>query len=746
MVYVRSHLTVCTRVFSSETYSMLLSGGLFCLLYFPLIQGRHETLPRDWLVGLSQRDRSLCHLVASDHSAHSLSFLARLRGFHDRLVLFQTSWSWQGQLEQCIFWEEETITSTYLAFCLEKQGKPLSTGAFLPEWDSRLDMALRHPEQWAVNCSSPLPSAAGRGLWADPASPGWPSRGRRNAPRAPMGRLDTPGESSFLQDHRPGVRRSRRALIFPGTLWCGVGESAENYTDLGIFHQTDSCCREHDHCNHTLSAFEYNYGVWNFRLHTVSHCNCDETFRRCLLNANDTISTMVGFSYFSMLHVPCFDLKPVERCVKKSQWNHCNITEQVLQAVFHSQPKYSYIQPSLDEFQMGLESKPTASSAATSRQNQIVTSLSAGPTTRQTLLSSTQKIKRKNKDCHECKDDQMQKTEVTSQNSLMTTMATTRLAFNSIIEQNSIPVAMEKKDGPIKLLQRNVSKALMNQVNGTMAVRLDEYISKEHGFTIQGRPNTTASLTNSLDSILSGKHIIGPLIKQDTMKNEVNSSFTSARRAFNLSSVSKNSSSKSLPSGSDRKGHTPRSLRCMMGNWRHSEILISSPNAHQTLDPNRPHSTALKGNSTDCSIYKLLDQCKHKISPQEFKFSYYNEQSRTLYHCCCMKRLKNQMKKYVNGSAVEWLLSEFVLPHCFWLKSAPRNCSNEEPRRCEKQSGSPVAILSKYKYLKRILQGLSIIDEYLNPLTDEQERYKNGTSNVTNSIKLYDKCLQLTQA
>ncbi|XP_048412563.1 group 3 secretory phospholipase A2 [Stegostoma tigrinum] len=725
---------------------MLLSGGLFCLLYFPLIQGRHETLPRDWLVGLSQRDRSLCHLVASDHSAHSLSFLARLQGFHDRLVLFQTSWSWQGQLEQCIFWEEETITSAYLASCLEKQGKPLSTGAFLPEWDSRLDTALLHPEQWAVNCSSPLPFEAGRGLRADPPPPGWPSRRRRNAPRAPMGRLDTPGESSFFQHHRAGARRSRRTLRFPGTLWCGAGDSAENYADLGIFHQTDSCCREHDHCKHTLSSFEYNYGVWNIRLHTVSHCNCDEMFRRCLLNVNDTISTIVGHAYFSFLQVPCFDLKPVERCVKKTQWNHCNITEQVLQAVFRSQPRYSCTQPSLDELQMGLESKPMASSAATSRQSQTVTSLSAGPTTRHTLLNLTQKIKRKNKDCHECKDDQMQKTEVISQNSLMTTMATTRLAFNSIIEQKSIPVAVEKKNGPKRLLQRNVSKALNNQMNGTMAVGLDEYISKEHGFTIQGRPNTTANLTNSLDSTISGKHIIGPLIKQDTMKNEVTSSFTSARKAFNLSSVSKNSNSKSFPSGSDRKGHTPTGLQSKMGNWSQSEILTSSPSTRQNLDPSTPRSTALKGTSTGCSIYKPLDRCRRKISPQEFKFSYYNQQSRTLYHCSCMKRLANQMNKYVNGSAVEWLLSEFVLPRCFWLKSAPRNCNNEEPRRCDKQSGSPVAILSKYEYLKRILQDLSIIDEFFNPLTDEQERYKNGTSNVTNSSKLYDKCLQLTQA
>ncbi|XP_043571237.1 group 3 secretory phospholipase A2 [Chiloscyllium plagiosum] len=745
MLYIHAHLSVCTRVFSRQTFSMFLSGGLYCLLFFPLIQGRHETLSRDRLVGLSQRDRSLCHLVAGDHSAHSLSFLARLRGFNDGPVLFQSSWSRQGQLEQCIFWQEATITSAYLAFCLEKQGKPLSTGTFLTEWDSRLDTALRDLEQWARNCSSPLLSAAG------PESP----RGRRSAALAPLGKPDSPGSASFLQDHRPGARRSRRTLTFPGTVWCGPGNSAENFTSLGIFDQTDLCCRAHDHCEHRLSAFEYNYGVWNFRLHTISHCDCDYRFRRCLLNVNDTISTVVGIAFFNVLQVPCFNLEPDEGCIKKTQRSHCNITERMPRAVLRSQPMYNYIHPILDEFQMGMESKTTASSAATSRQSQIITSLSTGSTTHDTLTKSTQKVKSTNKKCHKCKGHQKKKTKTNSQNILKTkadmmpTMVPTELAFNPAIEQNSVPVAMEKKDGPRKLLQRNVSDALMNQVNGTMAVGLDENNSKEHSFTILGRQNTATSLSKSVESTtLSSKNRTGIKLAKTmyNIKNKVSSSFISSRKAFDLSSFSKNSSLKSLPSGSDRKGHAPKNLPCRMGNWNHSEIIISSPCAHQPLDPIRRRPTASKGKSRGCNIYKALDRCEHKISPQEFKFSYHNQQSRTLYHCDCVKRLAKQMKKRVNVSTVEWLLTEFVSQSCFWLKSVPRNCSNEEWRHCATQSGSTVAVLSKPRHLQRILQHLGIIDEYLNPLTDEQERYKNGTSNVTNSIKLYDKCLQLTQA
>jgi len=38
-------------------------------------------------------------------------------------------------------------------------------------------------------------------------------------------------------------------LSYPGTKWCGPGHTAVSYNDLGRFHSTDACCREHDHCN-----------------------------------------------------------------------------------------------------------------------------------------------------------------------------------------------------------------------------------------------------------------------------------------------------------------------------------------------------------------------------------------------------------------------------------------------------------------------------------------------------------------
>uniref|UniRef100_A0A8B9UWE7 Phospholipase A2-like central domain-containing protein n=1 Tax=Anas zonorhyncha TaxID=75864 RepID=A0A8B9UWE7_9AVES len=84
-----------------------------------------------------------------------------------------------------------------------------------------------------------------------------------------------------------------RGWTVPGTLWCGAGDSAGNATELGtgvgtapsglgsgsgsggVFRGPDRCCREHDQCEAQITALQFNYGIRNYRLHTVSHCDCD---------------------------------------------------------------------------------------------------------------------------------------------------------------------------------------------------------------------------------------------------------------------------------------------------------------------------------------------------------------------------------------------------------------------------------------------------------------------------------------
>ncbi|KAM6378054.1 group 3 secretory phospholipase A2 [Pluvialis apricaria] len=142
-----------------------------------------------------------------------------------------------------------------------------------------------------------------------------------------------------------GRRRRRRGWTLPGTLWCGAGDSAGNASELGVFRGPDRCCREHDQCSAQITALQFNYGIRNYRLHTVSHCDCDARFRQCLLALNDTISNIIGVTFFNLLEVPCFVLEESEECVQWHWWGGCERYGVVPLARMVQQNQYHYSLP-----------------------------------------------------------------------------------------------------------------------------------------------------------------------------------------------------------------------------------------------------------------------------------------------------------------------------------------------------------------------------------------------------------------
>ncbi|KYN34683.1 LIM domain kinase 1 [Trachymyrmex septentrionalis] len=50
-------------------------------------------------------------------------------------------------------------------------------------------------------------------------------------------------------------------LIYPGTKWCGPGNVASSYNDLGQHSVEDACCREHDHCSTTIAPQQCIHGI-----------------------------------------------------------------------------------------------------------------------------------------------------------------------------------------------------------------------------------------------------------------------------------------------------------------------------------------------------------------------------------------------------------------------------------------------------------------------------------------------------
>lgn len=101
--------------------------------------------------------------------------------------------------------------------------------------------------------------------------------------------------------------------MVPGTKWCGLGDSASNYFDLGSKGIVDSCCRAHDLCPIRLRPFRRGYGLgYNFSIYTKSYCTCDDSFYHCLKSTNSTMADMIGNFYFNFMKFGCLEPTSVE--------------------------------------------------------------------------------------------------------------------------------------------------------------------------------------------------------------------------------------------------------------------------------------------------------------------------------------------------------------------------------------------------------------------------------------------------
>lgn len=107
-------------------------------------------------------------------------------------------------------------------------------------------------------------------------------------------------------------------LIFPGTKWCGAGDVAKNYDDLGRESVTDMCCRDHDHATDSLAPFETVHGVTNVMLYTMTNCQDDCNFYNCLLEVNSLAGNAMGTIFFDTLKTNCFAYGYPDKCVSRN--------------------------------------------------------------------------------------------------------------------------------------------------------------------------------------------------------------------------------------------------------------------------------------------------------------------------------------------------------------------------------------------------------------------------------------------
>ncbi|XP_052871924.1 uncharacterized protein LOC128277498 [Anopheles cruzii] len=95
--------------------------------------------------------------------------------------------------------------------------------------------------------------------------------------------------------------------IIPGTKWCGTGDIADGYYDLGEDALMDRCCRTHDLCPIKVRAYQKRYSLSNNSIYTKSHCRCDDMLFECLKHTNTSAAQVMGLIYFNLVQVPCLE-------------------------------------------------------------------------------------------------------------------------------------------------------------------------------------------------------------------------------------------------------------------------------------------------------------------------------------------------------------------------------------------------------------------------------------------------------
>ncbi|XP_041078600.1 group 3 secretory phospholipase A2-like isoform X2 [Polyodon spathula] len=289
---------------------------------------------------------TFCHLTrtaSSKTGLRYLNFLSREDGGHsEALVLYQSTWDNSHRLQECVSTDDQVLTKTYLSYCQES----LQTNSTFTNGPEILQDARSLVEPISPCVSSALPEDG-----TEPA---------RRERRAAAAGESLPEERSVDLNPRSGdtARRKKRSWIVPGTLWCGRGTAAQNFTELGIFDQADLCCREHDHCKETISAFKIKYGIFNHHLYTLSHCECDQRFRQCLFGVNDTIANLVGYGFFNVIKVSCFVFQPKVQCTQLYWWGGCKKKQKAPFAVLRPATPYNATHPAEEETDMGWRPKP----------------------------------------------------------------------------------------------------------------------------------------------------------------------------------------------------------------------------------------------------------------------------------------------------------------------------------------------------------------------------------------------------
>ncbi|XP_042344384.1 group 3 secretory phospholipase A2-like [Plectropomus leopardus] len=555
-------------------------------------------------------------------------------------------------------------------------------------------------------------------------------------------------------DGSAGKTRKKRSWFFPGTLWCGTGSKASNYEQLGMFQTADKCCREHDHCLHVILGLTKNYGLFNPNFFTVSHCNCDQRFQQCLLSANDTIASMVGYTFFSVLKVPCFELKMQKRCTEMYWWGACKESGKAPQAVLRSPLPFN---TSRKHSNNPDKSVSTSNKGQNADKSSVIKSSETSPKSEHRCRSNdvtkedTFHVRQENG--KGCKRHRKLNTVAPSQIAPMSRAHTTTSSIKTFIFNVSKSSAPNKKKGGKKNSTRKGLSA-----HTTQRSRISPQVTTNSHWHTTSTTQSTPSLTEEPTLQLHSATTIITAVTKTTTNRKKNPKQSPCcgfkvpmrgdnfdphckgclRQNMTYNTTTASPSTYGLPTANKLKKttETPKedTLRKLWSTTTSATLLTTkvktTASTHKHGKPQKQMESPLLQNNTNnqrlCGSLKHLDDCKYKIQPLEKKYGLQNMESKSAYHCDCTSRLAVQIESFKQASILPTLLMDFVSQYCFKLP---------EGKKCHRRKSCS----GGFTKASDLLQALKMIEE-----KDTAGVRKSGNFRRRGiPVRLYKRCLRL---
>ncbi|XP_041855733.1 uncharacterized protein LOC121649173 isoform X2 [Melanotaenia boesemani] len=550
-----------------------------------------------------------------------------------------------------------------------------------------------------------------------------------------------------------------------------------------MFEGADKCCREHDHCLHIIPTFTVNYGVFNPNFFTVSHCDCDQRFRQCLLGMNDSISHMVGYSFFNILQVPCFELKQMKRCTEMYWWGMCKRAKEAPYAVFKKPLPYNSSDDTSKYVNIG-SNNLTSSERQNSTESLIVKFLrKSSKTERGCGLRDPPRgdtFHRRRTKGKGCKRHQKLSGVLPSQVPTVLRVHTSTMSIKMGPAKSSSLISNNKRAGKMNFRKSSSRFEQTGHIPAKVPTITDQKMPSAtplsitlltQRLTLQLKP--TPAIVGWNKTFTSHQKVTDPsflpvrgntshLHCKSSLKPETASNRTTATLAKTIKENQQSShesqhlkkttvtpnqdTSLTLQSTVTLATPVTTKLRAMVSldkddksqNWvdfyplwnnTSQKLLVSTVVHNFHAEKSLTQNGALR-NMTDtqfqCHSLKHLDDCKFKIPPLEKKYNLQNMESKATYHCDCTSRLAVEIESFKQPSILPSLLVEFVSQQCFTLPKK-KNC----------------------RHKKRCFHGFSKASDLHTALKKIEEKNAAGMGILSSDkkrrvpVRLYKRCLRL---